>query len=127
MPTPSCPRRFPRGAAYWEWHEFGFGVAFEACFGDDAAAEAFRTLPVVGAALELAPDPVNGVVMYRGRGGGSGARVPRRPRPFAGAGAIALPEPLPSEVPVGPTWPDSTSPDSTSRRPGSAIGIGTAG
>lgn len=83
------------GAVYWEWHEFSFGVAFEACFHDDEAAEAFRILPAVRAAIELAPDPVNGVLVYRGRGGGSGALVPRRPRPYAGAGALALPEPMP--------------------------------
>ena len=61
------------GAVYWEWHEYAFGVALEVCFRTDAALEAFRTLPAVRAALERAPDPLRGVLVYRGRGGGSGA------------------------------------------------------
>jgi len=81
------------GARAWEWQEFGFGVAFEVAFGTDAALEAFRSSPSVQAALDLAPDPVNGVLVYRGRGGGAGAGVPRRPRPRPSAGARALPEP----------------------------------
>jgi hypothetical protein len=81
------------GAVYWEWHEYAFGVALEVCFRTDAALDAFRTLPAVRAALERAPDPLRGVLVYRGRGGGSGARVPCRPKPLAGAGAVELPEP----------------------------------
>ncbi len=81
------------GARYWEWHEHRYGVAFEVCLPDDAAVERFRALAAVRAALELAPDPVNGVLVYRGRGGVSGAGARRRPRPNAGAGAMALPEP----------------------------------
>jgi hypothetical protein len=82
------------GAVEWNWIEHRFGVVFEVCFSDEAAWEAFRALPGVGAALDAAPDPVNGVIIYRGRGGGAGPRDPRRPRPFAGAGAVALPEPV---------------------------------
>lgn len=81
------------GASYWEWHEHRYGVALEVCLPDDEAVEVFRNLSAVRAALEMAPDPINGVVVYRGRGGGAGAAVPRRPRPHAGAGAVALPEP----------------------------------
>ena len=47
----------------------------------------------VQAALDAVPDPVNGLLVYRGRGGGAGSASPRRPRPSAGAGAISLPEP----------------------------------
>jgi len=66
---------------------------FEVEFGTDAEWEAFRTLPMVQAALDAVPDPVNGLIVYRGRGGGAGSVSPRRPRPSAGAGAISLPEP----------------------------------
>jgi len=81
------------GAGNWEWHEHRWGVVFEVEFPEDAQWEAFRGLPAVQAALDAVPDPVNGLLVYRGRGGGSGALFPRRPRPSAGAGAMALPEP----------------------------------
>jgi hypothetical protein len=67
-------------------------VAFEVCLPDESAMEAFRAASAVRAAMERAPDP-NGVLLYRGRGGGSGSLVPRRPRPSPLAGAVALPEP----------------------------------
>lgn len=81
------------GAVNWEWHEHRWGVVFEVEFAGDAQWEVFRSLPAVRAALDAAPDPVNGVIVYRGRGGGAGAASPRKPRPAAGAGAMALPEP----------------------------------
>ena len=81
------------GATSWEWHEHRWGVVFEVEFGDDSRWEAFRAIPAVQAALDAVPDPVTGLLVYRGRGGGSGASSPRRPRPTAGAGAMALPEP----------------------------------
>lgn len=81
------------GADDWTWIQHGHGVVFEVCFADDAQWEAFRALPAVRAALDAVPDPVNGLLIYRGRGGGAGAASPRRPRPSAGAGAIELPEP----------------------------------
>ena len=79
------------GATDWEWHEHGWGVVFEVEFGDDAQWAAFRALPLVRAALDAVPDPVNGLLVYRGRGGGAGSVSPRKPRP--GAGAMELPEP----------------------------------
>lgn len=81
------------GAVDWEWHVHRYGVVFEAAFPDDGRWEAFRALPAVRAALDAVPDPVNGLLVYRGRGGGAGAASPRGPRPAAGAGALALPEP----------------------------------
>jgi len=50
-------------------------------------------LPAVRAALEGVPDPVNGLLVYRGRGGEAGAREPRQPRPAPSTSAVALPEP----------------------------------
>jgi hypothetical protein len=81
------------GAVEWGWSQHQSGVVFEVCFADEDQWERFRALPVVRSALDAVPDPVNGLLVYRGRGGGSGARRPRRPRPSAGAGAIELPEP----------------------------------
>jgi hypothetical protein len=39
------------------------------------------------------PDPVNGLLIYRGRGGAAGGRKPRKPRPAPGAAALELEEP----------------------------------
>lgn len=86
------------GAIEWTWIEHQHGVVFEVSFADEARWESFRRLPGVQAALDAVPDPVNGVLVYRGRGGGAGARSPRRPRPSAGAGALALPEPVAERV-----------------------------
>ena len=82
------------GAYDWSWLESRWGVVFEACFTDDAQWETFRALAVVRAALDAVPDPVNGLLVYRGRGGASGASSPRRPRPVPSAGAVSLPEPV---------------------------------
>jgi hypothetical protein len=81
------------GAVEWGWTEHAYGVVFEACFSDDARWAAFRALPAVLAALDAVPDPVNGLLIYRGRGGGAGSRSPRHPRPATGAGAVELPDP----------------------------------
>jgi hypothetical protein len=81
------------GAVYWEWHEHSYGVVFEVCFGSDEQWEIFRGLPAVRAALDGVPDPVSGLLIYRGRGGASGATRPRRPKPAPSAAAIELAEP----------------------------------
>ena len=64
---------------------------FEVLFDTEEQWEAFRGLPVVRAALDAVPDPVNGLLIYRGRGGGAGAREPRRPKPAPSSAAVALP------------------------------------
>ena len=81
------------GATSWEWHEHRWGVVLEIEFAEDIQWESFRALPAVQAALDAVPDPVNGLLVYRGRGGGACSISPRKPRPVAGAGAVALPEP----------------------------------
>lgn len=81
------------GALYWEWHEFTSGVIFEVCFATDEDWERFRGLPVVRGALDSVPDPVNGLLVYRGRGGAAGGRKPRRPKPAPSAAALELEEP----------------------------------
>jgi hypothetical protein len=86
------------GATDWEWHEHRWGVVFEVEFRTDAGWAAFRALPLVQAALDAVPDPVNGLLVYRGRGGTAGSVSPRRPRPSADAGALALPEPVDEPV-----------------------------
>ncbi len=81
------------GALYWEWHEFQYGVIFEVCFRDEAQWDQFLLLPAVRAALDGVPDPVNGLLVYKGRGGAAGPRVPRKPKPAPGAAALELEEP----------------------------------
>ena len=83
------------GALDATWHSDTWGVALEVLFDDADRWLAFRDLPVVRAALDSVPDPVNGLLIYRGRGGSSAAGKPRKPRPAPSAAAAALPEPEP--------------------------------
>jgi hypothetical protein len=87
------------GATDWSWHRHTWGVVFEVCFDDESSWERFLGLPVIRAALDAVPDPLTGLIVYRGRGGSSGAPLPRRPRPLTGSGSAALPLPwvLPGE------------------------------
>jgi hypothetical protein len=80
------------GADEWAWIETRWGVVLEVSFAEEEDWLRFRGLPAVRAALDGVPDPVNGLLVYRGRGGSSGARSPRRPRPVPSAGAMALDE-----------------------------------
>jgi hypothetical protein len=80
-------------ATDWSWHQHTWGVVFEVSFADESAWENFTNLPAVQAALDAVPDPVTGLIVYRGRGGSSGSPFPRRPRPLAGSGSAALPLP----------------------------------
>ena len=66
---------------------------FEVSFDEEEAWDGFTTLPVVRAALDAVPDPLTGLIVYRGRGGSSGAPYPRKPRPLIGSGSAALPLP----------------------------------
>jgi len=75
------------------WHAGRWGVVFEVLFEAEGQWESFRGLPVVRAALDAVPDPVNGLLVYRGRGGGAGDREPRRQGPAPGSGAVSLPGP----------------------------------
>jgi len=71
-------------------------VIFEIAFADADDWVTFRHLPAVTAALDAVPDPVNGLMIYQGRGGSSASGDPRRPFPRAGAGAAPVPqEPAP--------------------------------
>ena len=81
------------GALYYEWHDTQYGVVFEVLFPTDAEWDAFRWLPAVSAALDGVPDPVNGLLVYRGRGGAAGSSKPRKPKPAPGAAALELEEP----------------------------------
>ena len=74
----------------WRWHHFAWGVVLEVDFPDEAAWERFRGSTAVQAALDAVPDRFSGLLIYRGRGGASAPREPRRPRPIAGAGAAAM-------------------------------------
>jgi len=81
------------GAKDWSWHRHSWGVVLEVEFEDTSCWEAWRELPGTRAALESVPDPLSGLIVYRGRGGSSGAAKPLRPRPLAGSGSAALPLP----------------------------------
>jgi hypothetical protein len=81
------------GALQWHWHEHTWGVVFEISFADEEHWLTWRYLPGTRAALDAAPDPANGLLIYRGRGGSSGAFVRRRPWLPSGASAMELPEP----------------------------------
>ncbi len=80
------------GGLDWAWQSRPWGIVLEARFTDEQAWERFRGLPAVQAALDAVPDPVGGLLIYRGRGGGAGATSPRRPRPHLGAGAAPVPQ-----------------------------------
>ncbi len=84
------------GAEQWVWHEHRWGVVLEIEFASEERRDAFRALPVVTAALDAVPDPARGLLVYPGRGGGAGSRMPRRPRPLPMAGAGAVPVPVES-------------------------------
>ena len=81
----------------WKWQPYTWGVILEVAFSDEAAWERFRNHPTVIDALGDVPDPVTGLIVYRGWGGNSGTEEPRRPRPLCGSGAAALPLPKMSE------------------------------
>ncbi|MGH3280737.1 MAG: hypothetical protein ACRDNW_16590 [Trebonia sp.] len=81
------------GALYYEWHDTEYGVIFEILFPGDEQWEGFWALPAVRAALDGVPDPVNGLLIYRGRGGAAGGTKPRKPKPAPGAAALELEEP----------------------------------
>ncbi len=81
------------GASDWSWHQHGWGVVLEVEFADEAAWDAFRDQVAVRAALDAVPDPLTGMIVYRGRGGSAGSPAPRRPRPMLGSGSAELPLP----------------------------------
>jgi hypothetical protein len=85
-----------RGAVDWNFEVHHWGVIFEVAFRETEAWLTFRHLPAVTAALDAVPDPVNGLLIYQGRGGSSSSADRRRPRPHLGAGSAELPrEPEP--------------------------------
>lgn len=81
------------GASEWNWHRHSWGVVLELEFEDEDAWERFRDRAGVRAALDAVPDPLTGLVVYRGRGGGAGTWAPRAKRPLIGSGSAALPLP----------------------------------
>jgi len=86
------------GVLDWNVEQLTWGVVLELRFPDEADWLRFLAEPAVRAALDAAPDPVHGVLTYRGRGGSSGSWEPRRPRPLIGAGSAALPIPAADDV-----------------------------
>ena len=93
------------GARDWHWLQRDWGVVLEVAFAEEADWSRYRRIPAVQAALDAVPDPVNGLLIYPGRGGNSGRVVPRRPKPQAGAGAAALPTPVEQLPPIPVAYP----------------------
>ena len=89
---------FGAGATDWSWHRNTWGTVLELQFSDEQAWEEFQNLPAVIAALDSVPDPVSGLLMYKGRGGSAGRVQPRRPSTLSGSGAAALPLPFELEL-----------------------------
>lgn len=83
------------GVQQWTWVLRPWGVILELAFPDEADWLRFRSTPAVAAALDAVPDPVSGLLIYPGPGGGSAAGVRRGPRPAPMRGGAALPEPDP--------------------------------
>ncbi|MFI9105837.1 hypothetical protein ACIGXA_35565 [Streptomyces fildesensis] len=92
------------GALSWEWHAHSWGVVLEVRFREEWQWESWRQLPGTLAALDAAPDPVNGLLVHRGHGGASGDRSPRRPRITPSAGAVVLPEPEAADLAPEPLY-----------------------
>ncbi|MFI5042312.1 MAG: hypothetical protein ACHQNA_10770 [Acidimicrobiales bacterium] len=86
------------GALDWGFHPHSWGTIFDVQFPDEAAWARFRASLAALRALDATPDPVTGVIIYKGRGGDTGGRVPRRGRPLTGSGAAALAVPLPLDA-----------------------------
>jgi hypothetical protein len=90
------------GATDWAWVERPWGVVLELCFPDQTLTasgwELFRASTLVQAALDAVPDPVNGLLVYSGRGGSSASPLPRKPKPAPVAAAAALPIPEETEI-----------------------------
>ena len=82
------------GATDWRFHRLRWGVVLELAFPDEEAWDRFRAHPAVVATLDIETSDLYGLLVYRGWGGSSSPREPRRPQPRAGAGAAALPLPL---------------------------------
>lgn len=81
------------GALDWSWHSHTWGVVFEIRFTSESEWDEWRESAAVRAALDAVPDPVSGLIVYKGRGGSSGRVQPRKPKPLSGSGAAALPIP----------------------------------
>lgn len=81
------------GGTQWEWHEHRWGVVLEIEFTGEEPRDRFRHLPAITAALDAVPDPVSGLLVYPGRGGGAGSSVPRGPKPLPTAAAAARAHP----------------------------------
>lgn len=106
------------GAQEWSWVIRDWGVLLEVAFNEEADWLRFRSTAAVRAALDAVPDPVNGLLVYSGRGGSSAAPVIRHPRRPRGAGAAALPEPEPDPLRPPPgLWQTSYADDRAIEKP----------
>jgi len=94
------------GAIDWELKRTAWGVVFEVAFPTEAGWQHYKLTDAFRNALQTAPDPYRGVLIYRGRSLDSGNASPRKPKPRIGSGSAALtltPSPR-DEFAVFPAW-----------------------
>lgn len=101
-----------QGAIDWNRNKTAWGVVLEVQFETDKSWKDFIESSSFKEIINRVPDPVNGVLIYRGRSidGGRSARRPRPPRSGAG-GAAVDPfefETIPFDVALAALFSDST-------------------
>jgi hypothetical protein len=81
------------GAIDWDRKKTAWGIAIEIEFESEKMWKEFRHADAVRSLLKNTPDPVNGVLIYRGRSldGGSSARRRKKPKSGSGGAAVSLP------------------------------------
>ena len=82
------------GAIDWDLKRTAWGVVFEVAFKTEAEWELYKLSDAVRNALQTAPEPDTGVLIYRGRSLDTGPINPRKPKPRSGSGAAALSLPI---------------------------------
>ncbi len=82
------------GATDWELKRTAWGVVFEVAFKTETYWELYKDSEAVRNALQTAPEPETGVLIYRGRSLDTGNHKPRKPKPKSGSGANALALPI---------------------------------
>jgi len=97
------------GAIDWDLKRTAWGVVFEVAFRTEAEWELYKLSEAVRMALQTAPEPETGVLIYRGRSLDTGPISPRKPKPKVGSGANALA--LPTEWRIIETLPPFLSED----------------
>lgn len=97
------------GAIDWELKKTAWGMVLEVAFPSEAHWERFRDSESVRTILGTVPDPLQGVLIYRGRSLDGGKSAGKKPKPKIGSGsnALSLPfAPLPFTEPLSAFFSD---------------------